>query len=303
MCEKLVSLFAAELPSSTKELETLSSYTAIISCEAYSTADDLAITKLFSIFSSVSESITFIGVKRSYDEMVMSLYSEGVKSGISCDYNTFQENERENILTIISSIDKFESIAQNNKNAKCINIPYSDDCVRQVILEISNKNIAGYYDGRHLNKSLPSSAIPFLRLFNTYCACFNKTEEGNLYDHLDHQNHPELDAIIEDISKVIYSTDLVQAKHLIYFITNLSIRALHQGWNNYLSTLHEAACYLYGIDASIPLDIEEKKIPDDFNPYVYLLLNPDVLKSLVNPYYHFIKFGINENRRWNPNLE
>ena len=42
----------------------------------------------------------------------------------------------------------------------------------------------------------------------------------------------------------------------------------------------------------------DKRIPDLFNEELYLELNPDVKKAGVDPKEHFLKFGINEGRRW-----
>jgi hypothetical protein len=39
-------------------------------------------------------------------------------------------------------------------------------------------------------------------------------------------------------------------------------------------------------------------IPEDFNPFAYLLLNTDVLQSDTAPYDHFIQFGHAERRKY-----
>ncbi len=48
-------------------------------------------------------------------------------------------------------------------------------------------------------------------------------------------------------------------------------------------------------DRSLMSDIG---IPLDFNPVVYLILNPDLIENRVNPYYHYINFAKNEMRKY-----
>lgn len=45
-------------------------------------------------------------------------------------------------------------------------------------------------------------------------------------------------------------------------------------------------------------EFSPNRIPDDFDEYVYYKLNPDVEESKINALEHYLKFGINENRRY-----
>jgi hypothetical protein len=40
------------------------------------------------------------------------------------------------------------------------------------------------------------------------------------------------------------------------------------------------------------------QIPPDFNPFMYLICNPDVVVARVSPYEHYIRWGRNESRAW-----
>lgn len=41
---------------------------------------------------------------------------------------------------------------------------------------------------------------------------------------------------------------------------------------------------------------KSQEIPSDFNPVSYLILNPDLIFNSANPWDHYIRFGIKENR-------
>jgi len=43
---------------------------------------------------------------------------------------------------------------------------------------------------------------------------------------------------------------------------------------------------------------DDPKIPSDFDPIAYLLLNPDVLRAQLPPYLHFVQSGQREGRRY-----
>ncbi|KAB2696457.1 FkbM family methyltransferase [Ochrobactrum sp. Kaboul] len=42
------------------------------------------------------------------------------------------------------------------------------------------------------------------------------------------------------------------------------------------------------------------ELPSDFDPNIYLNLHPDVAKSNIDPFEHYIKYGANEGRRYKP---
>lgn len=44
--------------------------------------------------------------------------------------------------------------------------------------------------------------------------------------------------------------------------------------------------------------IKDNALPEDFDPAVYLQIHPDVMASGMDPVYHYIHFGIKENRKY-----
>ena len=43
---------------------------------------------------------------------------------------------------------------------------------------------------------------------------------------------------------------------------------------------------------------KDSKLPEDFDPAIYVLSYPDLLEHEVEPYYHFIHHGQSEERPW-----
>lgn len=46
------------------------------------------------------------------------------------------------------------------------------------------------------------------------------------------------------------------------------------------------------------LNVKPAGIPDEFDPYDYFVLNPDVLEAKMDPYVHYLNWGIKENRQY-----
>jgi 2-polyprenyl-3-methyl-5-hydroxy-6-metoxy-1,4-benzoquinol methylase len=46
------------------------------------------------------------------------------------------------------------------------------------------------------------------------------------------------------------------------------------------------------------VNTQEIKLPEDFNPDIYLRLNPDVAESKIDPEEHYLNFGIKEGRKY-----
>ena len=67
-----------------------------------------------------------------------------------------------------------------------------------------------------------------------------------------------------------------------------------RGWDQLLDLVREA----FALQAKPVQSRRRPGLPDDFDPEVYLLLNPDVRQAGVNPEMHYIRHGAFEGRKY-----
>jgi hypothetical protein len=176
-----------------------------------------------------------------------------------------------------------------------------DSLVSQIIdLEVPRQPL-----GRSIISNVRSSdaLIAYMRFFNSVHFSYEipDTCEQYILRHMSStiaQEMQECLGIIVDPSPGCSTDD----KSLIQFLFANLLKLSCGDLVRRREILEEAASIFSGYVSS-GFDKDSAAIcPKDFNPFIYLLMNEDVMLARVDPFWHYVNFGMDEGRLYKPSI-